>query len=107
MVERDVMMLYVYSKDKEPQLMVTGKWSTSMSYQPHCDVEGEPLPGTELKEVLSSLSLKFAFLTFIFVAFLFGLLRTGSFHGFAFFTILFIMKVMVSFFGTITRLGTH
>ncbi|CAM6072994.1 unnamed protein product, partial [Sphagnum tenellum] len=41
---------YVYSKDEEPQLMVTGKWNTTMSYQP-CDVEGEPLPGTELKEV--------------------------------------------------------
>jgi len=29
---------------------MTGKWNESLSYQP-CDVEGEPLPGTELKEV--------------------------------------------------------
>lgn len=29
---------------------MTGKWSESMSYQP-CDPEGEPLPGSELKEV--------------------------------------------------------
>lgn len=29
---------------------MTGKWNESMSYQP-CDMEGEPLPGTELKEV--------------------------------------------------------
>ncbi|KAG6418002.1 hypothetical protein SASPL_120200 [Salvia splendens] len=36
---------YVYNADEEP-----GKWSESMSYQP-CDLEGEPLPGTELKEV--------------------------------------------------------
>jgi hypothetical protein len=44
-----------------------------MSYQP-CDVEGEPLPGTELKEVFSSLSLKSAHLTsLILVAFHFGL----------------------------------
>jgi len=83
---------YVYSKDEEPQLMVTGKWNTTMSYQP-CDVEGEPLPGTELKEVFSSLSLKSAHLTsLIFVAFPFGLLHTLiHFMVFAFFTILFIM----------------
>jgi len=30
--------------------MMTGKWNEKMSYQP-CDAEGEPLPGTELKEV--------------------------------------------------------
>lgn len=41
---------YVYNKDEEPKIMVTGKWNTSMSYQP-CDAEGEPLEGTELKEV--------------------------------------------------------
>ncbi|KAI8030194.1 Oxysterol-binding protein-related protein 3A [Camellia lanceoleosa] len=29
---------------------MNGKWNESMSYQP-CDMEGEPLPGTELKEV--------------------------------------------------------
>jgi hypothetical protein len=46
---------YVYSKDEEPKLLVTGKWNTSMSYQP-CDEEGEPLPGTDLKEVFPSLS---------------------------------------------------
>jgi hypothetical protein len=44
---------YVYSKDEEPKLLVTGKWNTSMSYQP-CDEEGEPLPGTDLKEIANS-----------------------------------------------------
>ncbi|XP_031254968.1 oxysterol-binding protein-related protein 3C-like [Pistacia vera] len=29
---------------------MTGKWNESMSYQP-CDLDGEPLPGTEMKEV--------------------------------------------------------
>lgn len=46
---------YVYSKDEEPKIMVTGKWNSSMRYQP-CDVEGEPLPGTDLKEVSFLLS---------------------------------------------------
>ena len=32
---------------------MTGKWNESMSYQP-CDLDGEPLPGTELKEVCLS-----------------------------------------------------
>lgn len=41
---------YVYSKDEEPKVLMTGKWNTSMSYQA-CDMDGEPLPGTELKEV--------------------------------------------------------
>ncbi|KAH7280187.1 hypothetical protein KP509_37G055300 [Ceratopteris richardii] len=41
---------YVYNKDEEPKLLMTGKWNSSLSYQP-CDMEGEPLPGTELKEV--------------------------------------------------------
>lgn len=41
---------YVYNKDEEPKIMITGKWNVSLSCQP-CDVEGEPLPGTELKEV--------------------------------------------------------
>ncbi|KAK4408804.1 Oxysterol-binding protein-related protein 3C [Sesamum angolense] len=41
---------YVYNADEEPKILMTGKWSESMSYQP-CDLEGEPLPGTELKEV--------------------------------------------------------
>lgn len=41
---------YVYNKDEEPKLLMTGKLNGSMSYQP-CDLEGEPLPGTELKEV--------------------------------------------------------
>uniref|UniRef100_A0A0A9ABE4 Oxysterol-binding protein n=1 Tax=Arundo donax TaxID=35708 RepID=A0A0A9ABE4_ARUDO len=30
--------------------MMTGKWNQSMSCQP-CDQEGDPLPGTELKEI--------------------------------------------------------
>ncbi len=82
---------YVYSKDEEPQLMVTGKWNTSMSYQP-CDVEGEPLPGTELKEVFSSLSLKSARLISHLCCFPFWpFSHFDSFHGFAFFTVLFIM----------------
>ncbi|KAM7257220.1 hypothetical protein ACFE04_012961 [Oxalis oulophora] len=41
---------YVYNADEEPKILMTGKWNDSMSYQP-CDMEGEPLPGTELKEV--------------------------------------------------------
>lgn len=41
---------YVYSATEEPKILMTGKWNESMHYQP-CDVEGEPLPGTELKEV--------------------------------------------------------
>ncbi|XP_013612536.1 PREDICTED: oxysterol-binding protein-related protein 3C [Brassica oleracea var. oleracea] len=41
---------YVYSADEEPKIMMTGKWNEKISYQP-CDDEGEPLPGTELKEV--------------------------------------------------------
>jgi hypothetical protein len=42
---------YVYSAAEEPKIMMTGKWNQSMSFQP-CDQEGEPLPGTELKEVI-------------------------------------------------------
>jgi hypothetical protein len=41
---------YVYSAAEEPKMMLTGKWSKSMSYQA-CDQEGDPLPGSELKEV--------------------------------------------------------
>ncbi|KAI3989565.1 hypothetical protein MKX01_035648 [Papaver californicum] len=41
---------YVYNAAEEPKILMTGKWNQSMSYQP-CDMEGEPLPGTELKEV--------------------------------------------------------
>ncbi|CAM6114939.1 unnamed protein product [Calypogeia fissa] len=41
---------YIYNKDEEPKMLMTGKWNTSLSYQP-CDLEGEPLPNTELKEV--------------------------------------------------------
>jgi hypothetical protein len=41
---------YVYNAAEEPKILMTGKWNESMSYQP-CDPEGEPLPGTELKEV--------------------------------------------------------
>lgn len=42
---------YVYNAAEEPKILMTGKWNQSMSYQ-LCDMEGEPLPGTELKEVL-------------------------------------------------------
>ncbi|GAA0140027.1 transfer/carrier protein [Lithospermum erythrorhizon] len=41
---------YVYSAAEEPKILMTGKWNESMSYQ-QCDLEGEPLAGTELKEV--------------------------------------------------------
>lgn len=46
---------YVYNKDEEPKIMITGKYNASLSCQP-CDVEGEPIQGTELKEVSVSLS---------------------------------------------------
>jgi hypothetical protein len=41
---------YVYSAAEEPKIMITGKWNKSLSCQP-CDQEGDPLLGTELKEV--------------------------------------------------------
>nr|DAD26447.1 TPA_asm: hypothetical protein HUJ06_027915 [Nelumbo nucifera] len=41
---------YVYNAAEEPKILMTGKWNESLSYQP-CDMEGEPLSGTELKEV--------------------------------------------------------
>ncbi|KAJ4764074.1 Oxysterol-binding family protein [Rhynchospora pubera] len=41
---------YVYSSEEEPKVLMTGKFNESMSCQP-CDLEGEPLPGTELKEL--------------------------------------------------------
>ncbi|KAF2537675.1 hypothetical protein F2Q70_00006901 [Brassica cretica] len=41
---------YVYNSAEEPKILVTGKWNESLSYQA-CDTEGEPLTGTELKEV--------------------------------------------------------
>uniref|UniRef100_A0A1D1Y8X1 Oxysterol-binding protein-related protein 3A n=1 Tax=Anthurium amnicola TaxID=1678845 RepID=A0A1D1Y8X1_9ARAE len=41
---------YVYNAAEEPKILMTGKWNESMSYQP-CDMDGESLPGTELKEV--------------------------------------------------------
>lgn len=41
---------YVYNASDEPQILMTGKWNQSMSYQP-CDSEGEPLPSTQMKEV--------------------------------------------------------
>jgi hypothetical protein len=47
---------YVYNAAEEPKILMTGKWNESLSYQP-CDLEGEPLPGTELKEVSLSLFL--------------------------------------------------
>lgn len=40
---------YVYNASEEPKILMTGKWNETMSYQP-CDAEGEPLPGTDLKE---------------------------------------------------------
>ncbi|KAL1073362.1 hypothetical protein V6Z11_D11G215800 [Gossypium hirsutum] len=40
---------YVYNSAEEPKILMTGKWNESMSYQP-CDSEGEPFPGTKLKE---------------------------------------------------------
>ncbi|KAK7255800.1 hypothetical protein RIF29_29221 [Crotalaria pallida] len=40
---------YVYNADDEPKILMTGKWNEVMNYQV-CDSEGEPLPGTELKE---------------------------------------------------------
>ncbi|KAF5737174.1 putative oxysterol binding protein [Tripterygium wilfordii] len=41
---------YVYNAAEEPKILITGKWNESLHYQ-NCDTEGEPLPGTELKEV--------------------------------------------------------
>lgn len=41
---------YVYNASKEPKILMTGKWTKSLSYQP-CDKEGKPLAETELKEV--------------------------------------------------------
>jgi len=46
---------YVYNAAEEPQILMTGKWNGSMSYQP-CDMEGEPRAGTEMKEVSVVLS---------------------------------------------------
>ncbi|KAI3924083.1 hypothetical protein MKW92_045283 [Papaver armeniacum] len=40
----------VYNAAREPKILMTGKWTKSMSYQP-CGKEGKPLPGTELKEI--------------------------------------------------------
>ncbi|XP_061354238.1 oxysterol-binding protein-related protein 3A-like [Gastrolobium bilobum] len=40
---------YVYNAADEPKILITGKWNEAMSYQV-CDLEGEPLPGTEPKE---------------------------------------------------------
>ncbi|KAI3897641.1 hypothetical protein MKW92_031317 [Papaver armeniacum] len=41
---------YVYNAAKKPKILMTGKWTECMSYQP-CDEDGKPLPGTELKEI--------------------------------------------------------
>ena len=41
---------YVYNAADEPKVLMTGKWNQSMSYQP-CDLEGEPLPDTQMTEV--------------------------------------------------------
>lgn len=44
---------FVYNSADEPKILMTGKWNEAMNYQ-LCDSEGEPLPGTELKEVCNS-----------------------------------------------------
>ncbi|KAG4921894.1 hypothetical protein JHK82_050852 [Glycine max] len=41
---------FVYNSADEPKILMTGKWNEAMNYQ-LCDSEGEPLPGTELKEI--------------------------------------------------------
>ncbi|MED6120869.1 Oxysterol-binding protein- protein 3C [Stylosanthes scabra] len=41
---------YVYNAKEEPEILMTGKWVESLQYQP-CDLEGEPRPGSEMKEV--------------------------------------------------------
>ncbi|XP_062083487.1 uncharacterized protein LOC133789746 [Humulus lupulus] len=41
---------YIYNAAEEPKILITGKWNESLSCQP-CDLEGEPIPGAELKEV--------------------------------------------------------
>eukprot|EP00245_Coleochaete_scutata_P008860 TRINITY_DN2796_c0_g1_i1.p1 TRINITY_DN2796_c0_g1~~TRINITY_DN2796_c0_g1_i1.p1 ORF type:complete len:454 (-),score=96.13 TRINITY_DN2796_c0_g1_i1:738-2099(-) len=41
---------YVYDAAEEPKILISGKWNSSMSWQP-CDSEGEPLAGTKLEEV--------------------------------------------------------
>lgn len=41
---------YVYDANEEPKFLMTGKCNEFMSYQ-QCDSEGEPTPGSELKEV--------------------------------------------------------
>ncbi|PWA86607.1 Oxysterol-binding protein [Artemisia annua] len=45
---------YVYNSAEEPKTLMTGKWNTALSYQP-CDLEGEPLPVTDLKEQMLNL----------------------------------------------------
>lgn len=42
---------YIYNSAEEPKILMTGKWNESMSYQ-QCDLEGEPLPGIAMKEVI-------------------------------------------------------
>lgn len=59
---------YIYNAAEEPKILITGKWNESLSYQP-CDLEGEPTPGTELKEVtylIGLSSLKVFFLIYLF-----------------------------------------
>lgn len=43
---------YVYNAAEEPKILITGKWNEALNYQV-CDPEGEPLPGSEMKEVSS------------------------------------------------------
>lgn len=60
---------YIYNAAEEPKVLMTGKWSESISYQP-CDLEGEPLPGTEMKEVIL---LNFLRMIFYYLLLTFGL----------------------------------
>lgn len=46
---------FVYSKDGQPKMIMTGNWAKSMSYQP-CNADGEPVERAQLKEVGVSMS---------------------------------------------------
>ncbi|XP_024403561.1 oxysterol-binding protein-related protein 3A [Physcomitrium patens] len=41
---------FVYSKDGQPKMIMTGNWAKSMSYQP-CNADGEPVERAQLKEI--------------------------------------------------------
>lgn len=58
---------YVYNAADEPKILMTGKLNEALSYQV-CDLEGEPLPGTEMKEVGCLIFVTFIpFFVFLFV----------------------------------------